>query len=119
MPRFVFDDFARTTLPAATNIGDKSPVSNAQIEVVIEYLKSPGSGPDSVTSYADFVAERMRIHPPKLPEGVDYIAFSGEDRARCGITSAAVGSGSVESDIALAKACVPVRVSYSLSSTRR
>ncbi|MFI8719355.1 XVIPCD domain-containing protein [Stenotrophomonas sp. NPDC077464] len=81
MPSFVFDDFARTTLSAATSIGDQSPVSNAQIDLVIEYLKSPGSGPDSVTSYADFVAGRMQVHPPKLPEGMDYIAFSGQDRA--------------------------------------
>jgi hypothetical protein len=32
MPSSVFDDFARTTLSATTNIGDQSPVSNAQVE---------------------------------------------------------------------------------------
>ncbi|MDQ1187580.1 hypothetical protein QE447_000083 [Stenotrophomonas sp. SORGH_AS282] len=60
MPSSVSDDFARTTLSATTNIRDQSPVSNAQVEGVIEYLKSQGSGPDSVTSYADAGAVRRR-----------------------------------------------------------
>jgi len=44
---FVFDDFARTTLGGARNKVDGSPLSAAQIDDVIAYLKSPGSGPDA------------------------------------------------------------------------
>lgn len=46
MSRFVFDDFARTTLGAAYNISDESQLTAAQIERIIAYLRSPASGPD-------------------------------------------------------------------------
>lgn len=47
MASFVFDDFARTTMGGARNKVDGSPLSAAQIDDVIAYLKSPGSGPDA------------------------------------------------------------------------
>ncbi|MEN5206089.1 XVIPCD domain-containing protein [Stenotrophomonas sp. TWI700] len=81
MSNFIFDDFARTTLGGARNVADHSPLSVQQVESVIHYLKSAGSGPDSATSYADFLDRRMRALPPKLPAGVDYVGFSGTDRA--------------------------------------
>ncbi|WP_313347909.1 XVIPCD domain-containing protein [Stenotrophomonas sp.] len=79
MTNFVFDDFARTTLARATNISDGSPLSPQQIDSVVHYLKSAGSGPDSASSYAEFVSAKMQALPPRLPAGVDYVAFSGVD----------------------------------------
>jgi hypothetical protein len=79
MTNFVFDDFARTTLARATNISDGSPLSPQQVDSVVHYLRSAGSGPDSASSYAEFVSAKMQALPPQLPAGVDYVAFSGVD----------------------------------------
>ena len=81
MPTFSFDDFALTTLNPATNAGDGSLLSDQQKAVVLDYLKSPGSGPDTLTSYEDFLKQKIASHPPKLPPSIDYVAFSGKDRA--------------------------------------
>lgn len=80
MSRFVFDDFARTTLGAAYNISDESQLTAAQIERIIAYLRSPASGPDGKISYADFIEEKLNKFPPTLPDSNDYIAYSGKDR---------------------------------------
>lgn len=80
MSRYVFDDFVRTTLGGATNRADGSPLSPHQVERITDYLKAPGSGPDSATSYAEFVAGKLSALPPQLPAGKDYVAFSGTDR---------------------------------------
>ncbi len=37
-----------------------------QLEAVIDYLKSPGSGPDATTSYEGFVERRLRELPIEL-----------------------------------------------------
>lgn len=79
MGQFAFEEFALATLKPATNVADGSRLSDHQKALVVEYLTSPGSGPDGSTSYEDFVREKMRIHPPRLPTGVEYIAFSGVD----------------------------------------
>ncbi|MEG0192092.1 MAG: hypothetical protein RR698_02880 [Stenotrophomonas sp.] len=81
MPTFSFDDFALTTLNPAKNVGDGSLLSDRQKAVVLEYLKSPGSGPDTRTSYEDFLKQKIATHPPKLPPSIDYVAFSGVDGA--------------------------------------
>jgi hypothetical protein len=81
VPTFSFDDFALTTLNPATNAGDGSLLSDQQKAVVLDYLKSPGSGPDTLTSYEDFLKQKIASHPPKLPPSIDYVAFSGKDRA--------------------------------------
>ncbi|HZF97179.1 MAG TPA: hypothetical protein VEY92_02850 [Pseudoxanthomonas sp.] len=78
MTDFVFDDYARTTLAGARTTQGKTP-SPQQLQQVIDYLKSPGSGPDGSTSYADYVARKMQAHPPKLGPGMDYVGFSGVD----------------------------------------
>ncbi|HDS1633202.1 TPA: hypothetical protein QEL43_002860 [Stenotrophomonas maltophilia] len=79
MGQFAFKEFALATLKPATNVADGSRLSDHHKALVVEYLTSPGSGPDGSTSYEDFVREKMRIHPPRLPTGVEYIAFSGVD----------------------------------------
>ncbi|MEN5287370.1 XVIPCD domain-containing protein [Stenotrophomonas lactitubi] len=79
MGQFAFKEFALATLKPATNVADGSRLSDQQKALVVEYLTSPGSGPDGSTSYEDFVSEKMRVHPPRLPTGVEYIAFSGVD----------------------------------------
>ncbi|WP_049457899.1 XVIPCD domain-containing protein [Stenotrophomonas maltophilia] len=79
MGQFELKEFALATLKPATNVADGSRLSDQQKALVVEYLTSPGSGPDGSTSYEDFVREKMRIHPPRLPAGVEYIAFSGID----------------------------------------
>lgn len=79
MTDFTFDDFARTTLGGAQNSATKAPLSAQQVADVIAYLKSPGSGPDAATSYAEYVANKLSSHPPELPPGVDYVGFSGAD----------------------------------------
>lgn len=79
MGQFAFKEFALATLKPATNVADGSRLSDQQKALVVEYLTSPGSGPDGSTSYEDFVREKMRVHPPLLPKDVEYIAFSGID----------------------------------------
>lgn len=79
MASFTFDDFARTTLGAATNRADGSPLSASQIDNLIGYLKSAGSGPDTATSYAEYLDAKMRALPPELPPGIDYVGYSGTD----------------------------------------
>lgn len=49
------------------------------MERVIEYLKSPGSGADGASSYAEYLTRKMQVHPPMLSSGVDYVGFSGVD----------------------------------------
>ncbi len=78
MTGFVFDDFARTTLTPATNV-DGSPISPQQMDRVIQYLKSPGSGPDASSSYAEFIERKMTQFPPALAPGREYVGFSGKD----------------------------------------
>lgn len=81
MTSFVFDDYVRATMGGATNAADNSALSPQQVQRVADYLKSPGSGADGTSSYADFVASRMAAHPPALPAGYDYVGFSGKDSA--------------------------------------
>lgn len=75
MANFTFEDFARTTLSAASNTADRSPLSAQQMDEVLEYLNSPGSGPDAATSYADYVAAKLRTHPPMLAAGKSMWLF--------------------------------------------
>ena len=81
MTNFIFDDFARTTLSAASNTADRSPLSAQQLDEVLAYLNSPGSGANAATSYADYVAAKLTLHPPMLGPGKDYVAFSGTDHS--------------------------------------
>ncbi|WP_164270558.1 XVIPCD domain-containing protein [Stenotrophomonas sp. B1-1] len=81
MSKFTFDDFALATLGGAKNTSDGSPLSMQQKQEVISYLRSPQSGPDGVTSFADYVATKMQAHPPELPAGTDYLGFSATDRS--------------------------------------
>ncbi len=80
MSKFVFDDFALATLGGAKNISDGSPLSAQQKQDIIAYLKSAESGPDGVTSYAEYIRSRMQTFPPELNPGVDYLGFSATDR---------------------------------------
>lgn len=79
MSGFPVDDYIRTTLGAARNSADGSELTPRQVQSVIDYLKSPGSGPDGSSSYADYLERQLRAHPPKLPAGTDYVGFSGKD----------------------------------------
>lgn len=79
MTDFVFEDFARTTLGGARNVLDGKPLPPTQMDQVIAYLKSPDSGPDGTSSYADYVTRKLQVHPPKLPPVVDCIGYSGKD----------------------------------------
>ncbi|WP_242889761.1 XVIPCD domain-containing protein [Stenotrophomonas maltophilia] len=80
MSKFVFDDFALATLGGAKNTSDGSPLSAQQKQEIIAYLKSSESGPDGVTSYAEYIRSRMQTFPPELNPGVDYLGFSATDR---------------------------------------
>lgn len=81
MTDFNFDDFARTTLNGARNSFDDTALTSRQMAEVMEYMRSPGSGPDASSSYADYVKRMLEKHPPELPAGMDYVAFSGKDSA--------------------------------------
>jgi hypothetical protein len=78
MTSFIFDDYVRTTLSGARNVADGKPLTSKQTEQVIQYLKSPGSGPNSTSSYAEYLTQQMQTHPSKLPLEVNYIGFSGK-----------------------------------------
>ncbi|MGS7843474.1 XVIPCD domain-containing protein [Stenotrophomonas forensis] len=79
MPQFSFENFALTTLTPATDAASGARLTDQQKAEVVSYLRSPGSGPDGVTSYEDFVNSKLRSFPAELPSGVDYVAFSGTD----------------------------------------
>lgn len=79
MADFIFDDFARITLDGAKNSVGDSPLTSRQIAEVLDYMKSPGSGPDASSSYAEYVERMLERHPAELPAGRDYLAFSGKD----------------------------------------
>jgi hypothetical protein len=81
MTTFAFEDYVRATMGGAKNAADGSPLTQAQVDKVASYLKSPGSGPDATTSYEAYVARQMAAHPPELPRGMDYVGFSGTDSA--------------------------------------
>ena len=80
MTDFVFGDYVRTTMSAATN-PDGSKISSAQIDQITRYLQSPGSGPDATSSFESYVVKEMNAHPPVLAAGKDYVAFAGKDNA--------------------------------------
>lgn len=79
MPQFSFEEFALTTLTPATDAASGAPLTDQQKAEVIKHLKSPGSGPDGITSYEDFVNSKLRSFPAELPSSIDYVAFSGTD----------------------------------------
>lgn len=79
MSDFVFDDFARATLAGARN-PDGTALTAGQTDRLLDYLKTAGSGPDGVTSYAEYVEKQLAAHPAKLPPDKDYVAYSGIDR---------------------------------------
>lgn len=79
MSDFVFDDFALATLGGAKNAADGSPLTANQIQQVVDYLNSQGSGPDERSSYADYLAGRLRNHQARLADDMGYIAYSGVD----------------------------------------
>lgn len=78
MTDFVFDDFARATLAGARH-PDGTALTAGQADRLIDYLKTPGSGPDGTTSYSEYVDKQLTLHPAKLPPGKDYVAYSGID----------------------------------------
>ncbi|QJP18365.1 hypothetical protein HKK60_02085 [Stenotrophomonas maltophilia] len=82
MSKFIFDDFVKTTLGGATQAGSGETLTAQQISDVITYLKSPGSGPTTSVSFEQYVTGNMQAHPPRLPDGMDYLAFSGKDAAK-------------------------------------
>ncbi len=84
MPQFPFEKFVLTTLKPATDVSSGARLTDQQKAEVVEYLKSPGSGHDRLTSYEEFVNSRLRNFPAELPPGVDYVAFSGTDRLNKG-----------------------------------
>lgn len=79
MTNFAFDDFVRTTFTPATYIPTGDPLTPQQMDLIIDYLKSPGSGPDSTSSFAQYVSDKMLAYPPELPPDMDYVGFSGKD----------------------------------------
>ncbi|MBN5131404.1 hypothetical protein JY420_16255 [Stenotrophomonas maltophilia] len=82
MSKFIFDDFVKTTLGGATQAGSGEALTAQQISDVITYLKSPGSGPTTSVSFEQYVTGNMQAHPPRLPDGMDYLAFSGKDTTK-------------------------------------
>lgn len=84
MPQFSFDKFALTTLVPATDVTTRARLTDQQKAEIVDYLKSAGSGPDQLTSYEEFVNSKLRSFPAELPSGVDYVVFSGTDRAKKG-----------------------------------
>lgn len=81
MSKFIFDNFVKITLGGATQAGSGDALTAQQISDVITYLKSPGSGPSASVSFEQYVTGNMQAHPPRLPDGIDYLAFSGKDTA--------------------------------------
>lgn len=76
------DEFVRATLGGARNAANGSPLTAEQIERVIKYLKSPGSGAIPGQSFEEWMDRRMAEHPPRLGAGMQYVAYSGVDQGR-------------------------------------
>lgn len=73
--------FARTTMGVAKDVstGEPRSLSEQQLRRVVEYLRSSESGVGPYSSFEDFVATKLRDHPPSLAPGSDYVGFSGVD----------------------------------------
>lgn len=67
------DRYGRVSLGGATNVADGSKLSDVQIEKVLDYLRSPGSGPNSALSFAEYVDKSLELNSAALPAGVDYV----------------------------------------------
>ena len=93
MAEFTFNDYARATLEGASNLSDGSALTNAQVDQVTGYLTSPGSGPDSATSFAAYVVAKRQEHPAKLANGLRYISFSGLDSGNLSNYASALAYG--------------------------
>lgn len=72
-------DAFRTTLRAARNTAENRPVNAQEIEAIVKYLESPGSGPNRSTSFSEFLESKLVENPAMLERGQSYVAFSGED----------------------------------------
>lgn len=75
-----FDEFVRATLGGATNHPGGARLTDDQVNRVIEYLKSPGSGAIPGQSFEEWIDRRMAEHPPRLGAGMQYVAYSGVDQ---------------------------------------
>lgn len=78
---YPFGDFVRTTMGAATNAADGSPLTPAQMREVATYLQSPGSGLTANSTFEEYVITNLASHPPRLPPNMDYVIYSGSDSA--------------------------------------
>jgi hypothetical protein len=65
--------FVRTTMGGAKDVstGEPKPLSEQQVRRVVEYLRSSESGVGPYSSFEDFVATKLKDHPPSLPPGSD------------------------------------------------
>lgn len=78
MTKFTFDDFARVAFDTARK-DDGFGLTAQQMDEVFAFLKAPGSGPDADTSFADYVAAKLKEHPPVLISKA-YVMCAGIDR---------------------------------------
>jgi len=89
MSNFNFDDFARVALHVARR-NDGAVLTPEQVDGIIAYLKTPGSGTDAASSFAEYVAEMQREHPAVLIAR-DYVLCSGiDDRGTTNYQTAAI-----------------------------
>jgi hypothetical protein len=72
-------DAFRTTLSAAINRAESRSLTAAEIERVVTYLESPGSGSSPGSSAADFARSRLASNPAALAPGQSYVVFGGTD----------------------------------------
>lgn len=74
-----FRDYVQVTMRGASNSADGTPLLASQIDELTDYLSAPGSGATANTSFKEFVSTSMSTHPPALPDGYEYVVFSGID----------------------------------------
>lgn len=99
-----FDRYIATTMGGAKNAADGSPLTQEQVERVANYLRSEGSGLTENSSFMDFVRDKLKSNPPKLPDGTGYVGFSGKDslgesnynNAKSYVESRASAAGAIE-----------------------
>lgn len=75
-----YSDAVRTTFRSASDKVSGGKISDAQLNTIVQYLTSPGSGATQRDSVADLAESGYSKHQAKLDPGKIYLGYGGTDR---------------------------------------
>lgn len=75
-----YSDAVRTTFRSATDVNTGAVIDESRLDELLRYVHSDGSGVRPGESLAHWAHGKLKAHPPLLPSGTRYVAYSGSDR---------------------------------------